>query len=126
MWRVIVNEEVEEVKGYNEEYGSTTWTWITRYKDASEEPFTLRDETGKIQIHHTDARLMLHNKTNEFSGSLQSFSPQIKNALENLGIDTTGFLGLNKTLQILEYIIEPGQQIYGLAKLDNPMELNQL
>jgi len=112
IWQVIVSEEVSErTNGYR------STTWITRYKDTSEEPFTLNDGTGKIQIHPADAKLVLHYAVNEFSGFLQSVSPQIQGALENLGINTTGFLGLNKTLQIREYIIEPGKQIYVLGNI---------
>lgn len=60
--------------------------------------------------------LLLRDDVKKSSGIFYSLDEQTKNALNELGVDTKGFLSLNKTMRVQERYIEQGDQIYLLGK----------
>ena len=56
--------------------------------------------------------LLLRDDVKKSSGIFYSLDEQTKTALNELGMDTRGFLGLNKTMRVQERYIEQGDQIY--------------
>jgi hypothetical protein len=108
LWQVEVKEQRSSGKSSH---------WVTIFKETSTETFDVLDETGKVQVNPSGADLVLIDDVKESSGWLQSLDSQTLTAVERLGIETTGFLGLKKTLQVYERYVSPGENIYVLGEI---------
>jgi hypothetical protein len=62
------------------------------------------------------AELLLRVDVKKSSGIFSSLDEQTQTALNEMGVDTKGFLNLNKTMRVQERYIERGDQIYLLGK----------
>lgn len=124
LWQIVVQESSVP---YEQPRGILAYiikslerpAWVTTHIKTSPEPFAVQDETGRIQVLPAGTRLILRN--NRESSSLFPLDLQIKNALERLDVETTDYLGNNKSLRVYEYIIEPAEKIYirGEIKYEN-------
>lgn len=108
-WQVEVMEKRSGSKGSSH--------WETIYEASSEEPFEIKDETGKLKIRSQKARLILHNDLKESSGLFNSMDAHITEALLKMDIETKGFLGINRSLRVYERLLTPNEQIYVLAEI---------
>ncbi len=99
-----------EVQQYKRSRNSAGWRTIS--KTRSKEPFDIDDETGVVQIDPSGAELMVSGES--FDDTLDA---EQKAALESLGIKTTGFLGFEKTLRVIEHLVLPQQEIYVIGML---------
>ena len=107
-WQVIVSERRSSGKRSH---------WYTVYSNASTAPFYVSDGTGRIQVHTgRGVELLLRDDVSKASSVFYSLDEQTKTALNELGVDTKGFLNLNKTLRVQERYIEQGDQIYLFGK----------
>jgi len=59
--------------------------------------------------------LILQDDVRQSSGVFHSLDEQTQAALNELGVDTKGFLNMNKPLRVHERYIEKGDQIYLLG-----------
>jgi len=108
--------EIQEYQNRGRGGGS----WRTIHKSSSG-VFMLDDMTGRIQVEDSSAGLLTNNQ----SGGDTS-EPDAKNFIENLGIQTTGFLGIKKRLRMFERIILPDEEILVLGRLlksSNPVTI---
>ena len=109
-WQV----EVKEKRSSGSKGGSS---WSTIYKKSSEEPFEIKDETGKIKIRPQQAELILNIDLEESSGLFSGMDSSTKEALQKMDIETKGFFGFEKSLKVYERLLTPDEQIYVLAEI---------
>jgi len=92
-------------------------SWEILDKQYSRGAFYINDGTGKLRILPSlYDEFILRNDVNETSNLLDSFGGEMQVALKKLDIDTTKFLNLNKTINVLERYIEPKEKIYALGE----------
>jgi hypothetical protein len=99
-----------EVQQYKRSRNSSGWRTIS--KTRSKQPFEIDDETGTLLIDPSNAELMVSGE-----GFDDSLNAEQKAALEGLGIKTTGFLGSEKKLRVIEHLVTPQQEIYAIGKI---------
>ena len=108
LWQVVVSERRSSGKRSH---------WVTVYSNISTAPFHVSDGTGRMTVYPSRGmELLLRDDVKKSSGIFYSLDEQTKTALNELGMDTRGFLGLNKTMRVQERYIEQGDQIYLLGK----------
>lgn len=111
LWQVVVSEKRSSGKNSH---------WVTVYSDTSKTPFDVYDGTGRVQVYPSrQMELLLRDDVNKSSGIFNSLDEQIQTALNELGVDTKGFLNLNKAMRVQERYVEQGDQIYLLGKLSS-------
>lgn len=108
LWQVEVSEQRSSGKSSR---------WVVVYRNSSTEPFDVYDGTGRLRVHPgPQMELHLRDDVNKSSGLFYSLDEQTQTALNGMGVDTKGFLNLNKAMRIQERYVEPGDQIYLLGK----------
>jgi hypothetical protein len=60
--------------------------------------------------------LLLRDDVSQSSSIFNSLDEQVQTALNEMGVNTKGFLNLNKPMRVQERFIETGDQIYLLGK----------
>jgi hypothetical protein len=60
--------------------------------------------------------LLLRDDVNKVSGLFRPLDEQTQAALNEMGVNTQGFLKLNKTMRVQERFIEQGDEVYVLGK----------
>lgn len=108
-WQVEVKEERSN---------GNSRTWHTIFKQSSEVVFQIQDGTGFASVLPAGATLVLNDDFEKSSGFLNSLDPETLNAVQGLGVPTTGFLGLKRSLKVTEKVISPGDSIYVLGQVD--------
>lgn len=105
---VFFRYKIEELRSSGK---SSRWVTIASY--SSTNYFYLEDETGKVAVDPLDAELHLNVDRNFSTGN---FNPQSQQqfllGLTELGISSSGFLGLGKSMRCFETYIAPGDFIY--------------
>jgi hypothetical protein len=117
LWQVEVEEERTSRSGKNQRT-----SWHTVCKKSSMDRFDVSDETGTVKIDPDGAELILHKDFYEASGLFQTLDPQTVEGLENLGVNASSFLGINRTLRVSERSISPGEKIYVLGGVQSTDE----
>lgn len=108
LWQVVVSERRSSGKSSR---------WVTVFSNTSTEPFDVHDGTGRMRVHPgRGVELLLREDVKKSSGIFSSLDEQTQTALNGMGVDTKGFLNLNRTMQVREYFIEKGDSIYLLGK----------
>ena len=108
LWQVEVSERRSSGKNSH---------WVVVYRNSSTEPFDVYDGTGRLRVHPSpQMELHLRDDMNKSSGLFYSLDEQTQTALNEMGVDTKGFLNLNKAMRIRERYIESGDQVYLLGK----------
>jgi len=91
--------------------------WVVVHSATSTAPFDVYDGTGRMRVYPSrGAELLLRDDVKKSSGILSSLDEQTQTALNEMGVDTKGFLNLNKSMRVRERYIERGDQIYLLGK----------
>jgi E3 ubiquitin ligase len=108
LWQAIVSEKRSSGRSSH---------WVTVYSRTSTEPFEVYDLTGRMRVYpgHT-MELLLKDDLNKVSSIFNTLDEQTQAALKEAGLETKGFLNMNKTIRIQERYIERGDQIYVLGK----------
>jgi len=105
-----------------EEYRKTGKSshWVTVKKNEQSVPFYLKDNTGKVLVDPTNAKIEIP-KDFEYNSHLMRNPPiTVKKFLSQNKLSHS-FLGLNKTMRYREYFIEPGEELYVMGTAgDNP------
>lgn len=108
LWQVEVSERRSSGKSSH---------WVTVYRNTSTAPFDVYDGTGRMRVQPgPQMELLLRNDTSQSSGLFSSLDEQTQAALNEIGVNTKGFLNLNKNMRVQERYIEQGDQIYLLGK----------
>jgi len=108
LWQVVVSEKRSSGKSSH---------WVTVFSNTSTEPFDIYDGTVRMRVHPSRGMdLHLREDVKKSSGIFSSLDEQTQAALNEMGVDTKGFLNLNKTMRVHEYFIEKGDPIYLLGK----------
>jgi hypothetical protein len=100
-------------------HSRTGWGWSTIFTQTSSAPFAIGDGTGQAMVESINGELVFSEDVKIQSGLFTSLSPEILAALERSGIATTGFLGLQRNLRVLERMISAGETIYVLGAVDS-------
>jgi len=114
-WQVEVKEKRRGSKG--------GVYWETIYRDSSQEPFEIKDETGNIKISPQRAKLMLKDNLEDSSGVFNE-------KLERMNINTKtekdwgSNKSSNKSLTVYERLIKAGERIYVLAEIQETDKIN--
>jgi hypothetical protein len=107
-WQVVVSEKRSS--------GRSTH-WIIVHHSTSTKPFDVYDGTGRVRVHPgRGLELLLRDDVKTSSGIFSSLDEQTRAALNAMGVDTKGFLNMNRPLRVQERYIEQGDQIYLLGK----------
>lgn len=96
LWKVKVEEQ-------HTRKGNSYWTTV--YENTSNSNFVVSDDTGEIPISVRGIDLDLNGDTFDGTGYL-------RDAIEKMGVETTGFLGFDKTLRATEYLVNPDDEIF--------------
>ena len=108
LWQVVVSEKRSSGKSSH---------WVTVYSNSSTEPFDVYDGTGRMRVHPGgQMELVLRDDVSKISGLFFSLDEQTQTALNGMGVDTKGFLNMNKSMRVQERYVEPGDQVYLLGK----------
>lgn len=108
LWQVVVSERRSSGKSSR---------WVTVYGNTSTASFDVSDGTGRMRVYPSRGmELLLRDDVKKSSGVFYSLDEGTQIALNELGVDTKGFLRLNKTMRVQERYIEQGDQIYLLGK----------
>ncbi len=107
-WQVVVSEKRSSGKSSH---------WVVVHNSTSRAPFELHDGTGRVRVHPgRTMELLLRDDVKKSSGVFHSLDEQTQATLQAIGVDTKGFLNINRTLRVHERYIEQGDQIYLLGK----------
>jgi hypothetical protein len=97
LWSVEVEERKSSGKGH--------YHWDSVYKRTSEAPLLVGDDTGEITIALKGLDLSVDTQTYDVNSTNRGI-------IEDWGVDTKGFLGLDKTLRVREKLVLPGQELF--------------
>jgi len=107
-WQVVVSEKRSSGKSSH---------WVTVYSNKSTASFYVHDGTGRILVHASrGVELLLRDDVKKSSGIFSSLDEQTKAALSAMGVETKGFLNMNKNMRVQERYIEQGDQLYLLGR----------
>jgi hypothetical protein len=90
---------------------------ITLYQDASEDAFEIHDEMGSVQILPIGADVIFKTDITNYGGWFHSLDEQTTAQLQSLGIDTKGFLGINRNISVEESYIVGDDPVYVLGSV---------
>jgi len=108
LWQVVVSEKRSTGKSSH---------WVTVYSDTSTASFGVSDGTGRVRVNPSkQMEILLRDDVSQSSGVFNSLDEQTQTALDELGVNTKGFLKMNKSMRVQERYIEQGDQIYLLGK----------
>lgn len=88
--------------------------WETVAKGTSEQPFFVRDTTGRVLVVPLDAELILPDERTYRNDWLGELPPTALAGLNRLGVSTNRWIG-NKTLRCRETFIQPEEWVYVLG-----------
>ncbi len=88
--------------------------WETVAKGTSEQPFFVRDATGRVLVVPLGAELILPDERTYRNDWLGELSPTALAGLNRLGVSTNRWIG-NKTLRCRETFIQPEERVYVLG-----------
>lgn len=118
LWQVLVSERRSSGKSSR---------WVVVRSPTSTESFDVSDGTGRVQVHPIrGVELLLRDDVKKSSGIFHSLDEQTQVALNKMGLDTKGFLNMNKPMRVQERYIEPGDQVYLLGKTHTSSGLRML
>lgn len=113
LWQVEVSERRSSGKSSR---------WVTVHSATSTAPFDVYDGTGRMRVDPgRGVELLLRVDVKKSSGIFSSLDEQTQTALNEMGLDTKGFLNLNRTLRVLERYVERGDQVYLLGKTSSKL-----
>jgi hypothetical protein len=108
LWQVVVSERRSSGKSSH---------WVIVQNKTSTASFDVSDGTGRMRIHPSRGmELLLRDDVKKSSGIFSSLDEQTQAALNEMGVDTKGFLNLNKNMRVHERYVEQGDEIYLLGK----------
>lgn len=98
-----------------EHRGKNNWSTIVRESEGSQ--FLLEDGTGKALVKLDDPSTAVVEDLSLRSGTFNDPSVSAQEYLTKHGVDSTSFLGFNKTLRYFEGVLEEGETVvvYGRA-----------
>jgi hypothetical protein len=107
-WQVVVSEKRSSGKSSH---------WAIVYSRNSTEPFNVSDVTGRMQVYPSrETELLLQDDVKKSSGLFSSLDEQTQAALTEMGVETKGFLNMNKNMRVQERYIEQGDEIFLFGK----------
>ena len=95
--------------------------WETIAKGTSEQPFFVRDTTGRVLIVPLGAELILPDERTSRSNWMGELPPSTTTGLNRLGISTERWMG-SRTLRCRESFILPDEQVYVLGTAHEHLE----
>jgi len=97
-------------------YGRNTRR-ITLYQGLSEDTFEIHDEMGSVHVAPAGADLILKTDVKDTGGWFHSLDEQTTTQLQSLGIDTKGFLGMNRDISVRESYVVSGDPLFVLGSI---------
>ncbi len=95
--------------------------WVTIAKGTSDQPFFVRDPTGRVLVTPRDARLEMADDRTYKNNWMGTLPPEAITGLARLGISTDGWFGGSRTLRCRETCLFPGETVYVLGTAqENP------
>ncbi len=108
LWHVVVSERRSSGKSSR---------WIVVHSSTSDAPFDVSDGTGRVRVHPGRAvELHLRDDVKKSSGLFTSLDEETQATLSGMGVNTKGFLNMNRSLRIQERYIQQGDQVYLIGK----------
>jgi hypothetical protein len=118
------NDKCVYYKYFIEEYRSSGKSsgWVTVKSGKEHRPFYMQDETGRILVDPSKAKIDISQK-NVYNSGLGTDPPHnIIKFLESINVRFEGILfGINKKMRFIEYLIKPNDTLYVMGTVkDNP------
>ncbi len=94
--------------------------WVTLVDEQRMVDFVVEDGSGRAVVDTTGAKVAVVKDAKARSGTFNSATPELEALLARHGHDSTGFLGLNKTIRYQEGVIEEGEMVAvcGLGRIE--------
>lgn len=109
LWQVAVAERRSSGKSSH---------WVTVFSDTSVASFDVYDGTGRVRVYPgRKMEIFLKDDVKKSSGVFYSLDEQTQTALSELGVNTKGLLGLNKSMRVQERYLQQGDQVYLLGRI---------
>lgn len=91
-------------------------SWVERFSEIGSRPFVIEDESGRALVETTRFVCAIVRDANRRSGTFQDATPEMEALLSRHAMDSTGFLGLNRSLRYEEGVLEPGERVTVLGR----------
>lgn len=90
--------------------------WHTLVSEVEERIFFIDDGSGQLgRVMPASANVVLDKQSIASSGTFNDAAPHLESFLRARGLQSTSFLGLNKSMRYEEEIIAPGDPVYALG-----------
>jgi len=95
--------------------GKSTY-WHTVVEEVEARDFYVEDGSGQqARVSPRGANAVLDKQSTATSGTFNDAPPNLVEFLQARGHATTGWFGLNKSMQYLEEVLAPGDQLYAIG-----------
>ena len=81
--------------------------------------FLVEDDTGRVQVDPHNATLDIPASFENYSGWGKKPPPHAVEFLKKNNLSFEGFLGINRSMRFVEYIIRPDDKVYVLGRADD-------
>jgi len=105
---VYYRYEIDEMRTDNKGHSY----WVTIKREEASTPFFLSDETGRVLIHPSGAKIDIKMDSRFESGIGHDPPAQVLSFLKVKRIAHDSFIGFNKHMRYTEWFIAPGDKLY--------------
>lgn len=91
-------------------------SWVSIHNERHVNPFYIDDGSGqRARIEPAGADLVVDLLEVATSGTFRDAQPHLQHFLQSRNLTSTNFIGMNKSMRFLEYVLEPAAPIYALG-----------
>lgn len=90
--------------------------WHTVINEVDQRPFMVEDGSGQLaRIIPNGANVILDAQNIASSGTFNDAAPHLEGFLQSRGLQSTSWLGFNKSMRYTEEVLAPGDPLYALG-----------
>lgn len=91
-------------------------SWVSIHKESHWNPFWIDDGSGQhARIDPRGGELVVDLQEVATSGTFRDAAPHLQQFLQSRNLSSTNFLGMNKGMRFLEFVLPEGENIYALG-----------
>ena len=94
-------------------------SWVIRANEKRFKKCIVDDGSGKCEVELSHVDFDLGPEYKGKSGTLDNPTDEERNALQNLGLESTSLFGFNRTFKYEEYILQKGDNLYILGNCES-------
>lgn len=104
------------VREYRSSYGRRGGSWQKVLTEIDGRPFMVDDGSGqKARVLPLGATVILDEQNVASSGTLRDPPPHVESFLRSRGLESTSWLGFNKSMRYEEEVLAPGEHLFALG-----------